>query len=65
VETSDPLLDILEETWNKQSYSDQQLLCSYYKVDPDAAFESFNEGSQGLLPQETFDKFLSQECSTI
>lgn len=65
VETSNPLLDVLEETWNEQSYSDQQLLCSYYKVDPDGAFESFDKGAEGILPQELFDQFLSEECLTI
>ena len=53
-DTSDPLLDILEETWNSQSPNEQELLCTYYKYDPERAYDSFNEGADGLLPEETF-----------
>jgi len=62
VETSDPLLDILEKTWNEQSSSDQESLCWLFNVAPDKAWNSFNSGSEGLLPRETFDDFFEEQC---
>jgi hypothetical protein len=62
VETSDPILDILEETWNEQSSSDQESLCWLFNVAPDEAWNSFNSGSEGLLPRETFDEFFAEQC---
>lgn len=62
VETNDPLLDILEETWNEQSSSDQEQLCWLFNVAPDEAWDSFNSGSEGLLPKDTFDEFFEEQC---
>ena len=62
VETTDPLLDILEETWDEQSSSDQEQLCWLFNVAPDKAWDSFNNGSEGLLPKDTFDTFFEEQC---
>jgi hypothetical protein len=62
VETSDPLLDILEQTWNEQSSNDQEQLCWLFNVAPDEAWDSFNSGSEGLLPKDTFDEFFEEKC---
>ena len=62
VETSDPLLDLLEKTWNEQSSSVQEQLCWLFYVAPDKAWNSFNNGSEGLLPKDTFDDFFEEQC---
>ena len=64
VETNDPLADLLEEVWGQQSSSDQQALCTFFKIDPDAAYDSFNDGADGLLPEDTFMEFFSVECDS-
>jgi len=64
-ETSgDPIVDILEETWAKTPPDQQESLCLYFGLDPDGAFDAFNSGSKGLVPQSTFDEFFSEKCST-
>jgi hypothetical protein len=63
-DTSDPILDILEDTWNQTPSGQQESLCLYFNVDPEGAFDAFNEGSQGLVPQDTFNSFFSEKCST-
>jgi hypothetical protein len=64
--TNDPLRDILEQTWNKQSPAEQALLCAYFNANPDGAYDSFVDGAGGaILPEATFDEFLSSECSTF
>jgi hypothetical protein len=65
VETSDPIRDILEDTWNDQSASDQESLCFLFNYDQDRAFDAFNDGSEGLVPEDTFMEFFSVECATI
>jgi hypothetical protein len=63
-ETSNPLLDILEETWNQTPSGQKESLCLYFNIDPDGAFDAFNEGSEGLVPQDTFNEFFSGKCSS-
>lgn len=64
VETNDPVLELLEEVWGQQSSSDQQALCTFFNIDPDAAYDSFNEGADGLMPEDTFMEFFSVECDS-
>jgi hypothetical protein len=65
VETSDPIRDLLEDTWNEQSASDQESLCWLFNLDADKAFDTFNSGAEGLVPEDTFMEFFYGECSTI
>lgn len=62
VETSDPLRDLLEDIWNDQSAADQESMCWLFDLDPDKAFNVFDDGSEGLLPEETFMDFFEEQC---
>jgi hypothetical protein len=59
------ILGLLEETWNKQSYSDQQSLCILFNYAPEEAWNAFDEGSEHLVPKDVFMEFFSGKCASI
>lgn len=66
--TTDPddlVFEILEEVWNKQSYSDQQSLCVLFNTYPDQAWQAFDSPQNKYITQDQFVEFFSGKCSTI
>jgi len=66
--TVDPdqfVLDIMEDAWNKQSYTDQKNLCVLFNYAPDRAWSAFDDGSEHLVSRELFDEFFGGKCATI
>lgn len=59
------LLGVLQETWDAQSYSDQQALCTLYRYDREAAWDAFDSGAEHLLPEDLFYQFFDEKCSTV
>jgi len=59
------ILEILEQTWNKQSYSDQQSLCTLFNYAPEQAWNAFDDGSEHLVPKDVFMEFFSGKCASI
>ncbi len=69
VQSEDPdqfMLDVLQQTWDETSYSDQQDLCTFFNMAPDAAYDAFNGGFASDMgtdfPRPLFDEFFSGVC---
>jgi hypothetical protein len=59
------ILGLLEKTWDEQSYSDQQSLCTLFNYSPEQAWNAFDNGSEHLVPEDVFMTFFSGKCAEI
>lgn len=55
-------LTLMNEVWNTYPASDQAAMCYLWNTDPNAAWQSFNEGSDGSLDKATFARFFNTKC---
>jgi hypothetical protein len=59
------IIDLLEQTWSKTSYSDQQKLCALFNYSPEQAWNAFDGGSEHIVPKDVFMTFFSGKCAEI
>lgn len=55
-------LALMNDVWNTYPASDRAAMCYLWNTDPNAAWQSFNEGSDGSLDQATFARFFNSKC---
>lgn len=60
--STDTALALMDEVWNTYPASDQAAMCYLWNTDPNSAWQSFNEGSDGSLDKATFARFFNSKC---
>ena len=55
-------LTLMNEVWSTYSAADQAAMCYLWNTDPNSAWNSFNEGSDGSLDKATFARFFNSKC---
>ena len=60
--STDTELALMDEVWDTYPASDQAAMCYLWNTDPNSAWNSFNEGSDGSLDKATFARFFNSKC---
>lgn len=53
---------ILDDVFNAQPTSAQEMMCDGYAISPEAMWQSFNQGAEDTFTHQEFDDMMERNC---